>query len=64
MIIPPPPSKSSVKSVSVKIKGDTDSDSLGRTIGKNIGSLNNRLCHENSYSNMELTNITTSNEKK
>ena len=34
MIIPPPPSKSSVKSVSVKIKGDTDSDSLGRTIGK------------------------------
>ena len=45
MIIPPPPSKSSVKSVSVKIKGDTDSDSLGRTIGKfETGNIEIKIC--------------------
>ena len=34
MILPPPPPKSGVKSVSVKMKGEDDSDGLGRTIGK------------------------------
>ena len=36
IILPPPPSKSRVKSVSVKIKGDTDTEGLGRSVGKLI----------------------------
>ena len=34
IILPPPPPKGGVKSVSVKMKGDEDSDGLGRSIGK------------------------------
>ena len=34
VILPPPPSKSRVKSVSAKIKTDSETDGLGRSIGE------------------------------
>ena len=39
IILPPPPTKNRVKSVSVKMKGDEETDNLGKSVGKCLHSL-------------------------